>query len=164
MNLAGHYYYHDGEMINSYEEVTYNNVYSYGLNAKAAMETGLFEIMVHPDVFMYNYKSYDGKATFDDKCEEVARMIIETAIKNNIYLEINVGGIFKVTSSGAVLGQFAYPRDEFWKIASEYKDLKVVVGVDAHKPQHLIAKEVEMAYEFAKKHNINVLETVETIG
>ena len=90
--------------------------------------------------------------------------IVIQIIENNIYLEINVGGIFKVTSSGAVLGQFAYPRDEFWKIASEYKDLKVVVGVDAHKPQHLIAKEVEMAYEFTKKHNINVLETVETIG
>lgn len=164
MNLAGHFFYHNDKIINCYEEVTYENVYSYALNVKKAMETGLFEILVHPDVFMYEYKSRDGKAAFDEECEKASRLIIETAIKNNIYLEINVGGIFKVTSNNKVLGQYAYPRDEFWRIASEYKDLKVLVGVDAHKPEHLIEKEIEMAYKFAEKHNIIVSEKAETIG
>jgi histidinol-phosphatase (PHP family) len=164
MNLAMHFYYHNGKMINSFEVVNYENVYSYALCAKEAMETGLFKILVHPDVFMYNYKSLDGKDTFDSECERAARLIIESAIKNNVYLEINVGGIFKVTSYNKVLGQFAYPRDEFWRIASEYKDLKVVVGIDAHKPEHLVENEIKMAYEFARKHNIIISEKVETIG
>ena len=83
---------------------------------------------------------------------------------NNVYLEINVGGLFKVTSNNEVMGEFAYPRDEFWKIVSEYPNVKVIIGVDAHKPEQLRAKEILMAYEFAKKHNIKVEETVETIG
>lgn len=164
MNLGVHYYYHNGKLTNSFDDVTYENVYSYALNAQLAMETGLFEIMVHPDVFMYHYKSADGTNKFDSECEKTARLIIETAIQNNIYLEINVGGIFKVTSSNEVLGQFAYPRDEFWKIASEYKELKVVVGVDAHKPEHLTEEEIVLAYKFAEKHNIKVSKNVETIG
>ena len=128
------------------------------------METGLFDIMVHPDVFMYHYKDANGTRTFDEECEKTARLVIESAIKNNVYLEINVGGIFKVTSNDEIVGQFAYPRDEFWKIVSKYPEAKVIIGVDAHKPEQLRATEIKLAYEFAKKHNINVLEEVKTIG
>ena len=164
MNLAVHFYYHNGKITNSFDDVTYENVYSYGLNAKKAMETGLFDIMVHPDVFMYHYKDANGTRTFDEECEKTARLVIESAIKNNVYLEINVGGIFKVTSNDEIVGQFAYPRDEFWKIVSKYPEAKVIIGVDAHKPEQLRATEIKLAYEFAKKHNINVLEEVKTIG
>ena len=61
------------------------------------------------------------------------------------------------------MGEFAYPRDEFWKIASEYPSLKVVIGVDAHKPEQLKAKEINMAYEFAKRHNIKIEEVVKNV-
>ena len=163
LNLAIHFFLHDGKIINSFEGLSHEHVYSYALHAKEAMETGLYQILVHPDVFMYDYRSYDGKATFDKDCEKASRLIIETAIENNIYLEINCGGIFKVTSYKERLGAFAYPRDEFWRIASEYKDLKIVIGVDAHRPEQLKSKEIEMAYEFARKHNLTVFDYVETI-
>ena len=164
MNLAVHFYYHNGVITNSFDDVTYENVYSYALNAKKAMETGLFNILVHPDVYMYHYKSYDGTSKFDSECEKTARMIIESAIENNVYLEINVGGLFKVTHNKQKVGQFAYPRDEFWEIVAQYPQAKVVIGVDAHAPIQLIAEEIEMAYEFAKKHKIKVYDRVETIG
>jgi histidinol phosphatase-like PHP family hydrolase len=120
--------------------------------------------MVHPDVYMYHYKDKNGNPIFDEECEKTARLIIESAIENDVYLEINVGGIFKVTSNNQKLGAFAYPRDEFWKIVSEYPQVKVVVGVDAHKPSQLKADEIKMAYDFAKKHNIKVEEVVNIIG
>ena len=164
MNLAVHFYYHNDKITNSFDDVTYENVYSYALNAKKAMETGLFNIMVHPDVYMYHYKSKDGRPTFDSECEKTARLIIESAIENNVYLEINVGGLFKVTQNQEEVGKFAYPRDEFWKIVSEYPEAKVVIGVDAHSPLQLVADEINLAYEFAKMHNIVVLDKVETIG
>ena len=164
MNLAIHFYYHNNKITNSFDDVTYENVYSYGLNAKMAMETGLYNIMVHPDVYMYHYRSRNGKPVFDEECEKTARLIIESAIKNNVYLEINVGGLFKVTSKNEEAGKYAYPRDEFWNIVSQYPEVKVVIGVDAHKPEHLKAKEIQMAYNFAKKHNIKLEEEVETIG
>ena len=164
MNLGLHFYYHDGKLLNSYEDVTYENLYSYGINASLAMETGLYSIMTHPDLFMYDYKSKDGTDTFDEVCERTARLIIESSIKNNVYLEINVGGIFKALSKNAEVGKSIYPRDEFWKIVSQYPEAKVVIGVDAHKLKDLAANEIELAYEFAKKHNIKVFETVESIG
>lgn len=164
MNLGVHFYYHKGKMFNTFEETTFESVYSYGLNAVKAMETGLFNILVHPDVFMYCYKSKDGSNKFDEECKKTARLIIESAIKNNVYLEINVGGIFKVTSANEVVGKYAYPIDEFWEIVREYPKAKVVIGVDAHKPEHLVAKEIEMAYKFAQKHSIIIQDKVETIG
>ena len=164
MNLGVHFYYHNGVMINSFEDVNYTNLCSYAENAKMAMETGLFNILVHPDVYMYVYKSIDGTNTFDEECEKTARIIIESAIKNNVYLEINVGGLFKVSRNNEVVGQYAYPRDEFWKIVSEYKEAKVIIGVDAHAPEELRTKEIEWAYNFARKHNIKLKEFVETIG
>ena len=163
MNLAIHFFYHNGVLVNSFDDVNYDNVYSYGLNAKMGMETGLFQILVHPDVYMYHYKSFDGTRRFDDRCEKTARLIIESAIKNNVYLEINCGGMYKCTYANKPVGKFAYPRDEFWKIASEYKDLKVVIGLDAHDPKQFHAKEIEEAYAFAKKHNIHIVDYVETI-
>lgn len=164
MNLGVHYFLHNGKIINSYEDVCTENVYSYAINAKLAMETGLFNIMVHPDVFMYHYKSTDGNPTFDSECERASRLIIESAIENNVYLEINVGGILKATRKGEIVGEYGYPRNEFWKIASEYPTLKVVIGVDAHKPHELAVEEIKLAKEFAKKHNINLLEVVDTIN
>ena len=164
MNLGMHFYYHNGKLINSFEDSNYENICDYANSAILAMETGLFDILVHPEVFMYSYKDVNGNNTFDDECKRISRLVIESAIKNDVYLEINVGGIFKVTSNKKVLGQYAYPRDEFWKIVSEYPEAKVIIGVDAHKPKHLRAKEIKMAYEFAKKHNITVLEEVKTIG
>lgn len=161
MNLAIHYFLHKGKIVNSFDDVTYENVYSYAIHAKEAMETGLYQILVHPDVYMCYYRSYDGSRTFDEECQKAARLIIESAIENNVYLEVNVGGIFKVTNANEQLGSYAYPRDEFWKIASEYSNLKVVIGVDAHNPDQLISEEIEMAFAFARKYNLNIVDHIE---
>lgn len=164
MSLGLHFFYHSDKIINSFDDVTYENVYSYALNAKSAMETGLYNIMVHPDVYLYHYKGKDGTTKFDEECEKTARLIIESAISNNVYLEINVGGVFKVTSAKEEVGKFAYPRDEFWEIAKEYKDLKIIIGVDAHMPSQLNAKEIQMAEEFALKHGLKLHNYVDNIG
>ena len=163
MNLAGHYYYHNGKLVNGYESANYENVIGCGLHLKKAMETKLYNILVHPDLFMYQYKSFDGSNTFDSECEKAARMIIESAIENNVYLEINVGGIDKALQMGEV-GKCCYPRDEFWEIVKEYPEAKVVIGIDAHDPKELSSEKIKIAYEFAKKHNIILQEKVETIG
>lgn len=43
-----------------------------------------------------------------------------------------------------------YPCKEFWKIASEYKRLKVLYGVDAHFEYQIM--NYEKAVEIANKH------------
>ena len=163
MNLAGHYFYHNGKVVNAYESANFENIYSYALHLKKAMETKLYNILVHPDLFMYQYKSFDGSNTFDSECVRCARLLIESAIENNIFIEINVGGIDKALQIGEV-GKCCYPRDEFWEIVKEYPEVKVVIGIDAHDPLELSSYKIDLAYEFAKKHGIKLEEKVESIG
>ena len=40
---------------------------------------------------MYNYVLTESPLVFDEICEEVAKDIIEAAIKNDVYLEVNAG-------------------------------------------------------------------------
>lgn len=157
MILGMHFFDLGDKTINSYEEMTKDNVIEYAKVAKLAFETGMYCYMSHPDLFMYRYPKWD------EECEKASRLIIEEAIKHNIYLEINVGGIKETLADGKEVGQGVYPRDEFWQIASEYKDLKVVIGADAHDPKELNYKPIELAYEFAKKHHIRVLEYIPEI-
>ncbi|MFI3329709.1 MAG: PHP domain-containing protein [bacterium] len=163
MNLATHFFAYENKIHNSFEGATYQNIIGYALNSIKAFETGLYDIMVHPDVFMHKYKNKDGKNEWDEECDKVAVMIIEAAIKHNIYLEINCGGIYKVTAADAVVGEYGYPRRQFWEIASKYKELKVVIGVDAHDPKQLHAKEIKEAKELAKTLGIKVDEFCYTI-
>lgn len=167
MNLGLHYFYSHGKIVNTFETIDYTNLDEYAKTAEEALSTGLYKCMVHPDVFMYNYSSVDGKNHFDSYCEEASKRVIEAAIKNNVYLEINCGGLYKVTEAKAIPGKFGYPCDEFWDIVSEYQQenpsLKVVIGLDAHAPKQLHPEELSVAYDFAKRHNIVLSDTIETI-
>ncbi len=81
---------------------------------QAAIETGVFSYVAHPDVFRF---------TGDiDVYKKNVRGICETALIKNVPLEINLLGI----RTGR-----AYPRREFWEIAGEVGN-EVVFGVDAH--------------------------------
>ncbi len=163
MNLGVHFFYNGDVIVNSFSDVTYNNVLCYAEKAKKAMETGLYAIMVHPDVFMHNYQSSKGTNEWDENAEKAAKIIIESAIENNVYLEINCGGLFKVTDANETVGEFGYPRRGFWEMASKYKELKVIIGVDAHDPKQLGANEINQAKKFASDLGIIVKEYCDTI-
>lgn len=164
MNLGVHFFIDENDkIVNSFSEVTYKNVLSYANKAKKAMESGLYSIIVHPDVFMYDYKNSSGLNEWDENCELASKIIIEASIKNNVYLEINCGGLFKVTAANAKPGEYGYPRRQFWELASKYSDIKVVIGVDAHDPKQLGSKEINDALEFANSLGIKVEDYCDTI-
>ena len=80
----------------------------------AAMKTGVFTYVAHPDVFSF---------TGDDEIyEREMRRLCEAAKDLNIPLEINFYG---------VRTQRRYPADRFWKIAGEV-GAPVTFGLDAH--------------------------------
>ena len=93
---------------------------------KIAMENKIPDIIAHPDLYMLSRKEFGS-------CEsKVAHLICSAAEKYSVPLEINltepvlylVGEREKIT----------YPCKEFWKIALEYKNLKVVYGINAYYP------------------------------
>lgn len=99
-------------------------IYKYRDDVLAAMETGLFLYIAHPDLYMRAYPE------FDAHCEKVAEDIIAKAIETDTPLEYNLLGL----KHGIEDGKPGYPHPGFWEIAAEMKP-KAVIGIDAHTPE-----------------------------
>jgi histidinol-phosphatase (PHP family) len=111
-------------------------------NVIAGLKTGLFKYIAHPDIFvMFN-------GGWDWGLEIYARRILKACKEYNIPIEINLAGL---------LGGREYPCDEFFEIAKEY-DLDVVIGVDAHRPEQFNVNDFNVGIEFAKKHQLRLIE------
>ena len=90
---------------------------------KTAIEKGLPDIIVHPDLYML------ARDSFNDTEAKVAHIICNAAEKYNIPLEINLteANLYLIGRKNKI----DYPSKEFWQIASTY-DIKVLYGIDAH--------------------------------
>lgn len=123
----------------------YTNKVIKGLNS------GFFDILAHPDIFMMFYQKWDFSAKI------AAKKIIECAINNNVLLEINANGIRKGLikySDGTEC--YRYPFLEFWRLVGEYEKAKVIVSDDSHDVKHLNDEATIKAYEIAKQFNLNI--------
>lgn len=157
LNLGIHFFQYHNRVLNSYDDINYETIEGYLNACVEGMKTGLFNTLVHPDLFMFNYKSINGKREFDEVCERVSRKIITTAIENNVYLEINANGI-KNTALFSNEKNWLYPDRNFWQIVKEYKDAKIIIGADAHDPKHLANEHVEMVCKFAEELGLSIEE------
>ena len=86
-----------------------------------------------------------------------AKKIIETAIKNNVLLELNANGIRKgkITNLDGI-ETYKYPFIEFWRLVANYKDARVIVSDDAHKVSHLKDQATIEAYKIADELGLNI--------
>lgn len=153
MILGQHYIWYNEKEYNIYHKLTKDLILAYKNNVIKALETGYFKILAHPDLYCFSYLDWD------DTCAEVARDIIEACIKHNVYLELNANGARK----GYILNDqfektWTYPRLEFWRIVSEYKDAKVLLNDDAHYFRHLYDSATKKVIAFAKELNLTIEE------
>lgn len=133
-----------------------NNAYyplEYALVVCEAMDSGLFDIVAHPDIFMQYrdfLKTEEEKKRFMKNALLASRMICNKAKELDIPLEINFGGV----NSSIYLSdkELSYPHSLFWKVASEVQ-APVMYGVDAHSPRALIGR------EYCKRKISNVIST-----
>ena len=71
-------------------------------------------------------------------------------------IELNCGGLSRgkcINEDGSV--EYGYPRSEFFNIVKEYKDAKVVIGIDAHSPYALKGRHIEKTIALAKELGLN---------
>lgn len=124
--LGQHFVYaEDGKSLKIFrhDKFTDKDLIRYAEYLVKAMELGIPDIIVHPDIYML------ARDRFGDVESKVAHMICETAEKYNILLEINLSD-----PRMYLLGlrkKIAYPCKEFWNIVSNY-NIKVLYGIDAH--------------------------------
>lgn len=156
LNLGIHYFEYNNKIYNTYSDVDEYSLDGYVKTCILAMESGLFNTLVHPDLFMYNYPK------FDDKCILATKAIITSAIKNNVYLEINAGGV-RHSRKNKVFDRFLYPNIDFWKICKNYPELKIIIGADSHKPSELGSDEIQEVCRFAEELGLNVLQRMEIL-
>ena len=76
-----------------------------------AMESGIFDIIAHPDVFMKfrdNFKTKEEKNLFLENAKTASRQICRKAKEMRIPLELNFGGI--IIGKKLSDGEYAYPH------------------------------------------------------
>lgn len=123
--ICGHHFCTDepGSIYNG-NITTEEGLENYKNDILAALDSGVYSYIAHPDIFMRGYPE------FDEKCDEVSRAIIKKAVETDTPLEYNLLGL----KHGINDGKPGYPHPSFWKIAGEY-GVKTVIGVDAHVPE-----------------------------
>lgn len=99
------------------------NVQNYVAGAIEALDTGLFTIMAHPEIFFV--KGYGNVQNFTPVMKDLVRAMCEKAKEKGVALELNQGYIDNMET----LERYT----EFWKIVKEVGNT-VVIGVDAHYP------------------------------
>lgn len=159
LNLGIHYVYNDGILYDFMDNKVHEDggirriekkdVMVYAENCIAALDSKLFSQMVHPDVFMRCIRAED----FDSRMEECSRAIIESAVKNEVCLEINTSDIFR---SSAGFCRLRYPAENFWKIVSGYKKARILIGTDAHEPERIADFQMEYVSDFMERFKLKV--------
>lgn len=108
---------------------TDDGVRRYADSVAAAIRTGLYRYVAHPDLYM--------RARDDDQfnavCEEAADVICQAAKEQGMPLEYNLLGLAVDRLTGGTRG---YPCPLFWQRARKW-DNDVILGVDAHDPESL---------------------------
>ena len=143
LNLGVHYFFKNGEVVNTYGYLSDDDLDWYAKTIEEAVKTNYFSCLVHPDLFLYHIDE------FTSKHEIISKRIIEACIKNNVYLEVNCNG------------RNRYPRKEFWEIVKEYKDAKIIINSDAHKISNFHGENVLKTIKFCEDLNLNIQEKME---
>ena len=105
------------------------------------IESGIFAFVAHPDAFMVPYE------TVTAAHEKMFHEIIRAAVQYDVPLELNAHGL-----------RFGrkYPCRRFWEIASEFPELRTVIGADAHRPYNLFDEAIQRALDMANELKLNI--------
>ena len=110
------------------------------------IKTGLFKYVAHPDLYMLF------QSEWNDELEEQGRRILKACEEYNTPIEINIWGLKRNSLDGY---SYSYPNEHFFELIKD-NNIKVVIGMDAHNPEFFSQENVDAAFEFAKRHNINI--------
>ena len=152
--LLGQHFYLKDDKVLPFSSITDTSYFvDYANAVKKALDTKLFTIIAHPDFFAKN------KFPWDYNCDKASEIIIDAAINNNVFLEINANGIRVGLQDFPEGERYIYPCKQFWDKVSN-TNAKVLINSDCHNPKHLWDDSMNIAYDLAEKWNISIKDTI----
>ena len=146
--VLGHHYY--GPHKSSWHVTNLKELQTYVDELLAAMDSGIFSFVAHPDLFACSYPIWD------EHCVEASYKICRKAVELKIPLEINANGVRKGLFSKPEGMRYKYPREEFWHIAREC-GVKVLINSDCHHAYEFNDEGVELARKLAKEWKVDII-------
>lgn len=125
---------------------------AYTEHVVAAIASGLYAFIAHPDLFGYSYPRWDEHA------RTAAREIARAAKSYNVPLEINGYGMRKRKVQTPEGERCPYPWEPFWETAGDI-GVQVIVNSDAHRPEDVAAGIVE-GKAIAHRFGLSVVDTL----
>mgnify|MGYP001310676999 FL=1 len=146
---AGHFFPCDGSWISAHSCIKgKKELFAYTDHLIAAMSSGLFSFVAHPDLFGHSYLSWDENAI------ACSHAILQAASDLRIPLEINGNGFRQPMINAEDKLRYVYPLEPFWELAAGYEVL-VIINSDAHTPEDVLANTSD-AFSLAEKYRLKL--------
>jgi len=102
----------------------------YFLELKKLSESGLVDVLAHPDYIRRSAIKYYGRDFIFENNKEIIEELIDSMIKNDVGLEVNTSGYRHGLND-------SFPKLEFLKFCFKKGLRKITIGSDAHSPEYL---------------------------
>ncbi|MDE7218342.1 MAG: histidinol-phosphatase [Oscillospiraceae bacterium] len=157
--LMGEHFYPDrsGIIRNIYHARSTADAVDYAKAVVRGMETGLFRMVAHPDLFTLGQFAWDGN------WEEASERIVEAAARTGVILELNANGLRRGIHDYPDGPRLMYPHRRFWEKAAE-AGVPVIIGSDCHEPAQVWDGCMSAAREMLQTWGITPLEMIEGLG
>ncbi len=153
--LGEHFYINGAGEFHNITQATGTEAYlDYAKAIAAALETGYFRMLAHPDLFTIN------KLAWDRNCDAATDIILSAAVKAGTVLEFNANGYRRGIHDYPDGRRHMYPHEKFWA-AAKGTDLHVMVGSDCHEPYQVWDECMDRAVDYLKERGITPIELLE---
>ena len=149
--LGQHFYDIGGHWQSAYDISDTAECVTYARSVSEGLDTGYYSLLAHPDIVGVNCLEWDRNM------DEMTDIIIDSAVRNDIPLEINANGVRRGYVTDSLGMHYTYPHFLFWEKVAE-SGAKVIISADCHNPALLNDNNVEKCRTIAKNWGLNVIE------
>lgn len=151
--LGQHFYDISGRWQSAYGIDDTAECVKYARSVSEGLDTGYYSMLAHPDIVGVNLLPWD------KNMEKMTDIIIESAVKNDIPLEINANGVRRGIIIDELGKHYQYPHFKFWEKVAEAK-AKVIISSDCHNPALLNDSDVKKCRNIAENWGLNVIDAL----
>lgn len=148
--LGEHFFDINGRFCSIFASESTNEYIPYAKAISEALKKGYFSVLVHPDIMFMNCFAWN------KNCDKACEIIVDAAMLTNTPVEYNANGIRRGQQDYPDGRRDPYPHPRFWAMAKD-AGLKVLVGSDAHSPEQVYDKSMELAVKRAKDFGLDII-------